>query len=134
MQVPQQTKRRPALLLGPALLALFGSATAFAEVPVLDSSPLALPFESTVVVTGREASCAFALQELNEIVKKATGKAFRLPAPDGTVVPAPVRESVDGTVKRRIFIGRYRRFFGRPHDLVSPERSFRLLHDRFGRL
>ena len=68
---------------------------------------LKLPFESTVVVTGREESCAFAAKELNEIVKKACGQAFavscgrpRTSAPTGGVVggdvPAP----------RRIFIGR----------------------------
>ena len=43
-------------------------------------APLELPFESTVVVTGREASCAFALNELDEIVKKACGQAFRVKA------------------------------------------------------
>ena len=42
------------------------------------SSPLAFPFETTGVVTGRDVTCSLALRELNEIVKKATGKAFRV--------------------------------------------------------
>ena len=51
------------------------------------------PFESTVVVTGREVTCAFALKEFGELVKKSTGRMFRVGRGDE---PAT----------RRIFLGR----------------------------
>ena len=57
---------------GCALLA--GMTLAFTTTARAD---LVLPFEETVVVTGREMTCAFALKELNEIVKRATGKTFK---------------------------------------------------------
>ena len=84
------------LVMLAAVLGVFG---AFAGEGLF--TPLKLPFESTVVVTGSDVTCSFALKELNEIVKKSTGREF---AARG--VPAPVREDADGTVMRRIFLGR----------------------------
>ena len=57
------------------LLAQFGYVALAADRE--QSAALELPFESTVVVIGREVTCPFAFKELNEIVKKATGRTFK---------------------------------------------------------
>ena len=56
---------------------------------------LDLPFESTRIVLGTEPSCAFAAQELNEIVKKATSQTFQTSQTSQTF-----------QASHRIFIGR----------------------------
>ncbi|MBO7721568.1 MAG: DUF4838 domain-containing protein [Kiritimatiellae bacterium] len=65
-------------------------------VPAADGEGMDLRFEDTTVVTGRDACCAFALEELGEIVKKAADKTFSV---SSAAQPA-------GGARHRIFIGR----------------------------
>lgn len=67
---------------------------------VKSSAPVELPFETTCVVTGSDVTCSFALNELNEIVTKACGRAFV--ATNGQ----RLRLTMDGSLSRRIFLGR----------------------------
>ena len=47
---------------------------------ILAAGSVALPFESTRVVRGDDVTSEFAISELNEIVKKATGREFAVAA------------------------------------------------------
>lgn len=60
-------------------------------------TPVAFPFESTVVVQGAQSTSAAAVEALNAIVRKATGRTFEVRTTGGLA---------DCADKRKIYVGR----------------------------
>jgi len=88
-------KNRMGIACGLICAVALGTSASDAVTETGKSHALQLSFESTSVVTGRDVTCAFALKELNEIAKKATGQTFCLQ-------PATSKNRTS----HRIFLGR----------------------------
>ena len=78
-------------------LLYFGPVIPRAKAEAKTPTPVAFPFESTVVVQGTQPTSAFAVKEFNAIVRKATGRTFEV---------RTTGNLADCADKRKIYIGR----------------------------